>query len=209
MELWERLKLAHAKAVSRKKAKEERKRGRRNNDDPRKRKLKKRKAVKLFPKTRKDKVDKRTLKNLDERVELVNDRAYPPYMLTFQTKQLNSPTPPEVDFDNMLRRISGDFYGLTYEKQRIVHLRVNGITKYYLLDFFATSGGNIAFEVDGKIHLQNRAYDKLRDRRLGAVGINVVRIPARWVLMKKNVHAATDVICNALRPTHLARSATE
>lgn len=53
-------------------------------------------------------------------------------------------------------------------------IEVNG--KYYILDFFFKSA-NIAVEIDGKQHIKNREYDKIRDNDLlSKKGIYTIRI---------------------------------
>lgn len=65
----------------------------------------------------------------------------------------------------------------------------------FILDFFASSVG-LAVEVDGPYHVERRAADARRDRRLQRAGLAVLRLPAELVL--SDVEQAVALVRAAL-----------
>jgi leucyl-tRNA synthetase len=72
------------------------------------------------------------------------------------------------------RELAGGKLGVAFRRQVVLGNR-------YVADFVA-SAVRLVVEVDGAIHLRQRAADARRDRDLGRLGYQVLRIPAGVVM---------------------------
>ena len=72
------------------------------------------------------------------------------------------------------RELRGGRLGVSFRRQVVLGSR-------YIADFVAPSV-RLVVEVDGGIHLHQRAADSRRDRDLGRLGYRVLRVPASAVM---------------------------
>lgn len=82
-------------------------------------------------------------------------------------RMIESPTKAEQEFERHLTD-----KGILFEKQ--VFFRING--KSYFLDFYIPSK-NLAIELDGGIHKEQKQYDKTRNKKFMSIGISTMRLP--------------------------------
>jgi very-short-patch-repair endonuclease len=80
-------------------------------------------------------------------------------------------------------------------RQLGVQFRRQVILDRYIVDFFAPAA-KLVVEVDGAHHTQQHKADARRDRALTALGLRVVRLPARLVYQQPR--AAVQLITQAL-----------
>jgi very-short-patch-repair endonuclease len=77
-----------------------------------------------------------------------------------------------------------------------VQFRRQVVLHGFIVDFFAPAA-RLEVEVDGAHHTRQRGADKRRDRALCAVGLRVLRLPARHVM--RQLHAALRLVVQAPR----------
>lgn len=78
----------------------------------------------------------------------------------------NEPTEAEAILWEYLRK--GRLMGFKFRRQHVV--------RKYILDFFCPEA-NLAIEIDGEIHKQQKGYDKFRMQGLNGLGIHILRFP--------------------------------
>lgn len=91
-----------------------------------------------------------------------------------------NPTPAENYFWSKVCNRS--FYGLKFYRQYIVEsANLNGDKCFFIGDFYCHTRKTI-IELDGKIHLQQLEYDKLREADLIEMGYKILRFKNEEVL---------------------------
>jgi len=96
-----------------------------------------------------------------------------------------APTEPEAALWRLIRC-----------RQLGVQFRRQVVLGRYIVDFFAPAA-KLVLEVDGAHHAQQSKADARRDRALTALGLRVLRLPAR--LLYQQPQAALQLISRALR----------
>jgi len=104
--------------------------------------------------------------------------------IRFAREQRRAPTRAE---EAMWRELRGAKLGFRFRRQHPID--------DFVLDFYC-SDADLAIEIDGPTHAENRSYDEWRDSRLAARGIRTLRLSAE--LVTKDLSAAVCIIKSAL-----------
>lgn len=95
-----------------------------------------------------------------------------------------NPTPAENYFWNKVKNRS--FFGFKFYRQYIVEsANFNGDKSFFIGDFYCHNR-KVIIELDGKIHLQQLEYDKLREADLIEMGFIIIRFKNEEVLNNWN-----------------------
>lgn len=91
-----------------------------------------------------------------------------------------NPTTSELFFWNKVRNRS--FHGFKFYRQYIVEsANINGDKSFFIGDFYCHNK-KVIIELDGKIHLTQLEYDKLREKDLIEMGFKIIRFKNEEVL---------------------------
>ena len=83
------------------------------------------------------------------------------------------------------------FNGIKFFRQHPLVYHQNGKDFFFIADFYSAEK-KVVIEVDGKIHLLQKDYDKQRDLILSRKGLKVIRIKNETI--NENIHVALNKI---------------
>jgi very-short-patch-repair endonuclease len=88
-------------------------------------------------------------------------------------------TPAEEAFWKSVRRRR--FNGLKFLRQHPIRFKLEGMTRFFIADFFCFEL-RLVVEIDGGIHEQQKDYDELRSHIIHTLGYRVIRFSNEAVL---------------------------
>ncbi len=101
-------------------------------------------------------------------------------ILAFARSLRKNQTPAEIFFWNEVR--NRRLFGKKFKRQFIIqHAEILGEKKYYIADFFCYEK-SLVVEIDGKIHLEQKELDFIREENLKKQGFKVIRFTNEEVL---------------------------
>jgi len=101
-------------------------------------------------------------------------------ILLFTRSLRKNQTPTEIAFWDKVRR--KQFLGLKFNRQFIIqHSNIIGKKSYFITDFYNHEKRAI-IEIDGKIHLEQKEYDEIREDILREMKYHIIRFTNEEVL---------------------------
>jgi very-short-patch-repair endonuclease len=101
-------------------------------------------------------------------------------ILTFARQMRANPTPAEDYFWKKV--LNRSFHDYKFYRQYIIEtVSFNGDKNFFIVDFYCHHN-KLIIELDGKIHLQQLEYDKLREEELITLGYNILRFKNEEIL---------------------------
>lgn len=101
-------------------------------------------------------------------------------ILAFARSLRKNQTPAEIFFWNEVR--NRRLFGKKFKRQFIIqYAEISGEKKYYIADFFCYEK-SLVVEIDGKIHLEQKELDFIREQNLKKLGFKVIRFTNEEVL---------------------------
>jgi very-short-patch-repair endonuclease len=101
-------------------------------------------------------------------------------ILAFAKLLRKNQTPAEIFFWNKVR--NRRLFGKKFKRQFIIqHAEILGEKKYYIADFYCYEK-SLVVEIDGKIHLQQKELDFIREENLKLLGFKVIRFTNEEIL---------------------------
>jgi len=114
-------------------------------------------------------------------------------ILSFARALRKNQTPAEKHFWEKTR--NRKLFGLKFRRQHIIqHANILGNKSFFIADFFCGEK-KLIVEIDGKIHLQKKEYDEIREEILAEMGFTVIRfwneqVLENWELVEEKLKIA-------------------
>jgi len=101
-------------------------------------------------------------------------------VLSFAKSLRTNQTPAEIFFWEKVR--NKRLFGKKIKRQFIIHhAEIFGVNKYYIADFYCHEK-LLVVEIDGKIHLQQKELDFIREENIKRLGYQVIRFTNEEVI---------------------------